>query len=213
VAFTAQEVINQARELHPRFTFDQHPNVVLLNFLSRYQRRVVLRIAEINPDVILATQSITIPLLTFPTQAINDFHYVNGFDAVYSNGTVCRGFLVPWSLRSQNHAYPSASIVNGKIHLLGTAAEWAQYATIEVYYVPMAASITGLASNLLLPDTGLDVCVLATGDYMASRTIGDPNSDPERRALQAQFKEAEALFLSEIGARKRAHFTSTVEVY
>lgn len=85
----------------------------------------------------------------------------------------------------------------------GDAADWADVASIEVSYVPIAPALTALTDYLLLPDAARPALVAACASYMAMRVEGldDVTIDAVKHHTRA--KGAEDDYLSTLALSRR----------
>lgn len=216
MAFTVGDVITAAREFHPDFTKQTAPNRVLMGALSRFQRRLVVKVQAFLPDPFLTTHTVSMPLTTFPDSeaAIEHVAYYSG-EAVWRDvpmRQVDPVSLVPWEGREQV-LFPAYAVKEGNIFLVGEVQDWERYSSLELQYVPDPVAFTALTDAFILPDQALDACVALTAHRIASRVPKKANNAPDVRLYFAEAQEAEQTFINGMGARKRGYTHTKREVW
>jgi hypothetical protein len=215
MAVTVAEIIEGARDFHASLDPHAHPDSVFIRFLDRYHKRLVLKVAQINPDEISSFQTISLPLATFDNgAAANDAHQYYSGKAFFLNASDLwdRVEILPWESRDRPTYFPAVSLVNGVIRLHGVAEDWTAYGSLELRYVPMTTKLDDGADTIVLPDTALDCLSLAAAHFGMRRQPEQPYKTFFAE-LRAEWMEAEGLFLGEIAGRMRAHNSQINEVW
>ena len=215
MAVTVDEIIEGARDYHASLDHFMHPSQVLIRFISRYHKRLVLKVAQINPDELALFQTVALPLAVFDNgqPALAAHQYLSG-KAFFSNAPELHERLeqIPWEAREQRSYFPAYSWLNGALRLHGVEEEWTLYGSLEVRYVPMTADLTVGADTIVLPDTALD-CLTAGAAHFLMRRQPEQPYKTYFAELRAEWKDAESTFLGEIAGRKKFYYAQVNEVW
>lgn len=216
MAFDVGTVIASARELHPDFTKQLAPSRVLRGALSRFQRRLIVKIQAFLPDVFLTTHTVSLPLGTFPESEPAQDHI-----AYYSGEAIWRDIptrqtdilvQVPFEGRNQV-LFPAYAIKNNNIWLVGEEQMWERYSSLEIQYVPDPVDLAADVDLFILPDQALDACIALCAHRMATRVPKKGNNAPDVRLFFSEAQEAEKVFIDGMGARKRGYTAPKSEVW
>jgi hypothetical protein len=215
MAVTVADIIGGARDFHTALDPFTHPDSVAIRFLDRYHKRLVLKVAQINPDELSLFQDISLPLGDFDAgEAANDAHQYFSGKAYFANAATLydRLELVGWEARGQRIHHPAYSWVNGQIKLLGVAADWTLYSSLELRYIPMTADLAAGTDPIVLPDTAEDPLTAGVAHFLMRRQPDQPYKTYFQE-LRAEWKEAESTFLGEIAGRKKSYYGQVNEVW
>lgn len=192
------DLIESARDWHPTFTKERHPDAVLARLLSMDQKRLVGKGADANP---VAMAVWTLPVLfsayDFTTgYTLPEHHRVLDGEAALVNGTTVQ---VP-QVSNQNRLFYQRRAgfwMEGKsAYLFGNAQSWADATSFRIQYVPAPSPLTSRASVLALPDSAESVVVAVLAERMALRSRKDEQVPV--RELQATRREVEKEWLDEV---------------
>jgi hypothetical protein len=182
--------------------------------LDRYHKQLILKIAQIDPDELSLFQDISLPLADFDAgEAANDAHnYLSG-KAFFTGQTNIWDRLekLPWESRGRRIHHPAYSWMNGTIRLHGVAADWTQYESLEIRYIPMTADLTP-SSSIILPDTA-EICMTAGLAYFLLRRQPEQPYKGYLHELRSEWQNSEALFIGEIAGRKKTELSQVNEVW
>jgi hypothetical protein len=215
MAVTVAQIIEGARDYHASLDPYIHPDQVLIRFLDRYHKTLVLKVAQINPDELSVFQDITLPLADFDTgEAAEAAHQYLSGKAFFLNDTDVWDRLehLPWESRGRRIHQPAYSVLNGFIRLHGTAADWTQYQSLEIRYIPMTTTLAVVTDPIVLPDTALP-CMTAGCAHFLMRRQPDQPYKTYFSELRAEWKEMEITFLHEIAGRKKGQLSQVNEVW
>jgi hypothetical protein len=111
--------------------------------------------------------------------------------------------LVTFGRRFNPPCWPACYTQGQAIYFCGASADWADVASIDVDYVPIAPSFTALTDYFLLPDAARPALVSAAASFMAMRVEGlnDVSIDSTKHASRAT--SAEADYLNTISLTRR----------
>lgn len=202
--FTGRQVIDGARGLDQSFSPQNHPGRVCLEFLTRYQRRLAAKMLQREKDSISSEITISLPLADFPNgvalesapgvalqyDMIQDLYLLDDEDRSWPLP------LVPFKGRMTADRTLFCWIREKTLFLSGIAQDWVNYSSIRVTHAPTPGAVA-LDTDMILPDTAFDVCVLALGAEMGKR-----NPEALKRSTIAQeAMDAEEDFLNVIEER------------
>lgn len=205
---TAAQAIGRARDYHAAFNKQRNPDAVLLRFLSDYAAELYGRLIAIDESAVSTELVQPLPLADFEQGiTIPANRYVGDVSAVTLDGFPLPVDLIPFSHRfdRQRGAGLYGWVLGSVLYLRGTAAEWQNYATVRVRYVPVPVPLVKLADAIALPDTALGACVLACVRMMSGRGHNDESLPAIPLALfMEEASGAEKAFLDDIANRKGA---------
>jgi len=205
---TVAEIIRAVRGLDASFDPRRHPDQVVLDFLSRYQRELAAKMLQRERQSISAEITIPMPLDDFEAgeQLLDgsgdplEYDMLHDLTAVLADGTEVRVYVMPVRQRFQQDRWPFAWIAGGYLHLGGFESWWSPAASLLLTYAPTVAELTAYDDALSLPASAHNVLVLAAGAELVRR-------DPEhshRKTLPAEADRAEESYLNLIEERAGA---------
>lgn len=227
MAYTAGEVIDQARALHPAFDRFQSLQQDALKFIGRYSTTLASEIVKRSPSA-LAKKTCEIDLPSFDHddgQTLTDFLYPIGGTVVYTNSDRGSFFIVPWEQRNCPEDFPSGYMHGQCLHLTQSALEWADVSTILFDYVPLPVKPTALnnvpnqtpedtSANVDLPDESETAVVYALGHYFALRSKSTAGGKQINVATYRNERDIEEeKFLRTISHRQTAEVSKVREVW
>jgi hypothetical protein len=194
---TAGSVIRLARDYHPTFTREQHPDPVLLRRLSENAKRLHGQVAKVSEDALAVELEESLPLADHEAGvALPACRLVTSVVAWadYASPTTRRRLdvrLIPAS-HNGDLAHPLAScwIVNGTLYLRGPASAWTDFDTLVVRYVAIPTDLTALTSTLPLPATADGALAADLALFMAGRSKAEDGVDRGYHAATATAGEA-----------------------
>lgn len=202
MAYTVQDVIDEARERHRGFTDNQTPTRLLTKALDRYARRLRFKVQERDADRFSQTQVITFPLSDFDAgEALTDGNANLLGGTIHRTASTLKTELtiVPWKNRLRPGQGPAAYVLAGTIYFVGVKEDWEAVSTVDLVYVPEPTVLDDEADTVPLPDSSMDACVQHLAHFMAVR---GPVADEFDIRLSLQLREdaarAESWFLDEI---------------
>jgi len=217
MAVTVAEIIQGARDHHASLDPHAHPDSIFIRWIDRYHKRLVGKVIQINPDQICLFQTITLPLSDFDAgeAAVAAHHYLSG-KAFFRNTTDLWDRLekIRWESRGRHVHAPVYSIVNDTIRLHGVAADWTQYSSLELRYIPQTTILDDDTDPIILPDAALDCMTLGAAHFAMRRQPEQPFRYKTYFAeLRAEWLEAERTFLGEIAAVKQTELSQVNEIW
>jgi hypothetical protein len=214
--FTAQSVLEAARDKHSSFDKQRHPDPILLRFLDRYQRQLLAKAIERNGSFAAATVELALPAAADFAGGIRlgfAYHLIHGGEVGFLTGGQQEFTLVPYG---QRYMAPGLSgwIHGNRLHLAGAASDWTGVTGITLSYVPTVSRLSNLRSVLQLPRSSEAAMVEAVSAFMAGRGHNDPQLPPINVAGYVSVAAlAEQDFLQEIGNRRRSQLKRIREVF
>ena len=221
MTITAQQVITAARDEHAAFSVARTTNLMLLRHLEQYHKVLAQLITDVNASV-LSVEDI-IDLTTF------DFDVGDAFPAhvyVLPDGEVShptdrnRSDRSKFTILGQNVRLDSRPLISGwfvqnRLFLQGDAQDWTNTTNLYLSYVAVPTGPTALADNFdPIPDSAFPVLVTRCSRMMAKRGHTEATLPPiDIQAFAGDFATAEARFLAEMGARKKARTVNTLDVF
>jgi hypothetical protein len=215
-------IIQAARDVHPAFTPQRHPDRTLARLLSAEQRRLVGKIAQVNPS------AIAVPLLLWldappepdpeapeaPAPEVYDFdagfvmpsyHAVHGGDAIARDGKTAPMKEVSWGNRTGFTPMFTYFLHGGRFHLKGSRRdEWEWVQAVKLSYLPVPGEIDRLQAELVLPEYAEACLVAFLAKAMAGRSEGlNPHG------FLTEWKDAEADLIREIRSQYKAKVIRT----
>lgn len=207
---TARQAIDAARDFHPAFSRDSTPDAVALRRLALYQQELLAQIMETRLSAVHETQEVALPLTDFDAGVIlNPYLRVHGGSVAYTDSLTRRPKplrFVEYPLRLDEIVTddePKVYLTAGRLHLLGTADDWQDIATMTVDLFPRGPDTLALNDRLVLPGSPLRACAADLAAFMAMRadvTVMDP-------------MPAKMGYLDEVTERRRAHVGVVTEIW
>lgn len=221
-SLVAGDLIEAARDEHPSFTEQRHPDPVLVRGLSRYQRRLVARLVQVNRTVLTQVQETALPLADFDTGiTLVDYKYPAAVEVELppeTGGGPVRKYqveLVPWQGRLRHHL--GAYIRDHVLYLTGTAQDWVGFTKVRFFYIPEVEALTattGAGGALVLPNAAEPCLVAYLASVMAQRGIVDGTLErADARVFRQNWREAEDEFLAEMGTHVQAQYSVIRETF
>jgi hypothetical protein len=209
---TVTTVLLAARDAHPTFRPELHPDSLLVRFLDRFQDQVASEIAQTRRTAV--ARSFMVPI------AGHDFEEGDAISAYLPGerpplviaGAMIRGD-VPSSRRQPVPVveHPGAAErINGlgvlwyrdRLRLIGGRFPWGGLESVEIQYFPQPAHITSLSSEIDLPGSPAQVMEAAAADFMGTRSA--PDAGVDKRDLRERLGTAIESYLDEVTGRRRA---------
>lgn len=206
------DVIDQARDQHPKFNPEQHTNRILKRELSRYQRELVGKMVIARKQDLRVTESVAFPLGVFVDghTIVSELLLVLGGDVFNDAAGVVRSplFIVPWTNRFDTIPWPAVTWDGQVIHFLGIEKDWATVASVKLEIVTTPATISDPTVASVLPDLAEQTVTGRLAYFMARR---DSEVDPS--AFRVDWMQAEKDFLRLQSSKNRSTRARVREVY
>jgi hypothetical protein len=192
MSFTAGDVVNAARDLHPSFDPKSSPDEVAWRFLQRFARALASDVVQARPEALTPTPLVTsLPLATFANGITIPAHLLVLEVTTLRQGGTSPTDDIPVSLLSAaqhlrftgngsiafGNATLTAYLTGSVLQLGGDAVSWSPYASVTTRYIPMP-TVTGSASVLALPDDAATPCISALADFFSQRRQGMTDAAP-----------------------------------
>jgi len=163
VAYTASEVIADARLRHALFDDKVLPTPVALGLLDGYVRRLRSDVMNRMPEVLATQTQVSLPLSDFELGAVMPPYYtVLDVTAFLSVMGIERGeqvAIIPMQQRFDSGLWPACYFVRDGMYLKGEPSEWQGYTTLLVTYVPSDSRLASPGALVDLPDACYAACV------------------------------------------------------
>jgi hypothetical protein len=200
MTLVAGTVIDEARDLHPSFDPQTHPDKICLRFLSRWQKATLQRALTIYQGLIDGGLTIIpLPLVDFDAgEALADVMSLVDITVTVGLQTYPVTIL-PYHARFDPQPEFACWFVNGVLYLAGKPNDWTQASKLTVRYLEVPADLIDKTSPLVLPDHALSAAVHAIAGFIAGRGISRTqgvNADPAY--FQGLAVEAEAAWLESL---------------
>jgi hypothetical protein len=108
---------------------------------------------------------------------------------------------------------PAIYTVGQTLYLCGVSGDWADVASLELRYTPIAPVFTGLTDVFLLPDHARPALVAQAAAFMALRVEGNADVSIDAGAFAVQGQRAEADYLRAVLLGKRGRSPRIREVW
>jgi hypothetical protein len=182
-----ERVVTAARDRSPAFGPGEHPEGVILRFLSDYHRDLLGKVAELNPSLVARSHEVELPLEPFEEGIeIPAYKDVRGATA-YRGASEIPVRRTEWENRHNArfvHAfYPHA----GRLHLTGDADTWRRIDRVVFDYTPEPGELEGTDDELLLPDGAYLACVAAVAAFLGGRNVPPLDLTPAATAAEDRF--------------------------
>lgn len=218
MAFTAADVLDGARDLHPSFDPKTQPDAVLLRAVQRDARRLATKVIAVRPEN-LAWSAVTtaLPLPVFSTGITLPAHLLVTQVTALRAGATTPQDDTPIALVNTNQRmrwgqpWPAVFVLSGVLYLAQAAPDWLPYASITVRYVPIP-SVTTSASVLPFDDDALPALTLALGAFMAMRRTGMADAPPAGM-WQPEAAAAENTYIEKLQRQNAATEVVMQDVY
>lgn len=173
---TPSEVIDKARNLHPSFTGERHPDAVLADELESMEQELLPKVARVYSDELRQVETVSLPLATFGDGYAFPDHvtYYNGLLYWSEDDWPYTEFNIePEEHAPDPSAFPSGYFQGDTLFLFGREGDWDGYDRIEIPYVPAASTIDLEAdADILLPDEAMPAARYRLAEFMAGRHDG-----------------------------------------
>ena len=163
MAYTASEVIADARLRHALFDDKVLPTPVALGLLDGYVRRLRSDVMNRMPEVLATQTQVSLPLSDFELGAVMPPYYtVLDVTAFLSVMGIERGeqvAIIPMQQRFDSGLWPACYFVRDGMYLKGEPSEWQGYTALLVTYVPSDSRLASPGALVDLPDACYAACV------------------------------------------------------
>ncbi len=168
---TPGEIITDARDLHPSFELRAHPNAILLRGLSSFEKTMSGRVARVNPALIAAGITVSLPLTDFAGGiTLPQITYFMPGVEIRNRNVVNTVELLNLTLRSDRDSPAQFVYLRGKqLFLSAPSQQWRNWDSINFQVVLTPRPVTKLDQLLLLPSFAKDAYVGALAQLMATR--------------------------------------------
>jgi hypothetical protein len=197
----AGALLQSARDLHPGFDRQRHPDGTLLRALSGEERRLVGKALQANPSSITGSLSFALADYDFDAgAALPAFHHIETVDAIPSDAAQMAFPLLPvaWPNRAYLGAVQGYSIQANTLYLTGDDADWSAIGTVVVTYTPIPVDLTALTDRLVIPDTAEAALVAFLAHFMARRLPATEMPIEELSGFAKERTVSEGDFLREL---------------
>ena len=210
-------IIDQARDIHPSFTENLHPNNVVRRFLSRWQREIVGRLLIADRHAVRLVETVAFPLPTFEAghALASEPQYLHGGDVKYGNPDDTRELnIVGWERRYDRVPWPAAAVFADTVYFLGIVRDWANVTSVDLFYAPVPSALPDISTASVLPDQAESAAVAAAAQFMGSRIPAPKGLEAVPLAkLVGDMERAEDKFLTLRSNRARATVGRVKENY
>jgi hypothetical protein len=216
-SYTAQRIITAARDRHPAFDEQAHPDQVCLRWLSTFQQTLAQRIQLLDDQALVTTLVATFPLPNFLLGITLPPHqYVGLAQAILKQdpSTVEPVTMVPWDHRfDRTYPFPAATLTgSGGLLLLGKEQDWVQYSAVAVRYAPTLTPLVSLNDTFDLPDSAEAVLVAGLAGFLAGRAAAF-GEKVDMRFFAAEASQASQALMDQVAMRRRAESDYVREVW
>jgi hypothetical protein len=213
--FTAGAVIEAARDRHSSFDRIRHPDALLVRFLDRTQRELLLEALQVSRYTLSTTTEIPFPLASFAGGVnLPSALSVIGGETELIDGALLPFSLVPWGQRNESVPFYGGYIAGDKLFFKGEATDWTGVVKVILRYVPDIARLVTLGSILGLPRTIEPALVEACAAFMAGRSHTDPQLPAiDESAFIQRAEKARAKWLEALAAQQRSQIRTIREVW
>lgn len=212
MAFTVEDVIEEARDEHPAFTESQTPDRPLLRRINRTARRLFQRTLDIEPTLVSATETITVSSFDFSTgHPLPDYERIIGGDMkqVGEAEPLRDPFkIIPWGQRHRGGARRAGYLRDETLFLQGNSEDWDDIEKIELFYVPVRTELTSESDNPNLPDRAQSPLAMDAAAFMARRGI-DGQPLPVYPDMKQEADQEELSYLRWVAQRESQAETAT----
>ena len=181
MSLTAGEVINHARDLHAALSPANAPAVLGYRALSRIQRDLLTDVVMANPAYLATQAKVAMPLADF-NDGIDlngvlgewaDLVEIFGRWATASNFEL-RVWSIPWEQRDLAQRWPSFTLRNNTVYLMGTETGWSQIAELRLTYSAVPLDLTSDSSVFALHDDARETLAASLAAFYLGRLVGNP---------------------------------------
>lgn len=209
----ASSVLLAARDAHPTFRRERHPDPVLVRFLDRYQDRIASEIAQTRRTAVARTFGILTAEHDFEAGDLIADYLEEGERApialagaiIPAESRTLRGVPIPIiedpGVAENTHGFVVLWHAE-RVRLVGGEATWRGIDAVEIDYFPRFQSITALSSPVGLPGDPTALLEAAAADFMAQRSTAEdqvPKVD-----LKVRLDQELNAYLDTVTGRRRA---------
>ncbi|MDZ7418781.1 MAG: hypothetical protein ONB52_21870 [candidate division KSB1 bacterium] len=210
----AGEIIREARDEHPSFTEQAHPDGVLLRSLSTYERELMNKVAVLDRSRYATFQDIALPFPSFEAGVTVNEYVLPVAVEVYSAQPTPRWAkvqIVGWSGRLK---FFRAAVLRGRnLSLTGRPEDWTPFSKLRFHYVAAPARLDSLDSVLTLDEDARRVLVSYLVHVMGWRSTGRTDLPGSLAAdMTMRWQAQEANFLDVVARRANAQYSVMTEV-
>lgn len=215
MAWTAEEVVEEVRGLHPAFDKQKTPDSVLREALDRYHGELYSKVLDEDPHFWSTAVDISFP----PDPFEDGFDLPGDFDTPQGGDVHFEGFdrtarlnIVPFGSRhSPGSRWPSY-IRGDTLYFIGREEDWDPVDKVEFFYAPLASTLESLSTEADLPDDARQVCVERVALKAADRAqaLGE---DVNLELTLEDWRDSETQFLHRIGRPAKAETTYIRDVW
>lgn len=212
----AGEVIEEARDHHPTFDVQTHPNKILLRYLGTWQKHALGQGIIRYPDL-FDDGPTTIAIADFDFEAgypLNQPFNILDAEAIGVNDQKYPFILIDPSARHDPRPMFCGWIRSGTLYLDGRAQDWTGITDIVLRWASTPVDLGALDDELVLPDSARYAAVTALAAFMAGRDLsrGDLPA-PSKREMREQAAEALNGWLESLWLQRSATDSTIREVW
>lgn len=209
MALTLGQVVDRVRDAHPAFDPRIVGNQALARFFDRYQRQLVYKILEANPDALLVETTVAFLATMLMGQAGYDLPTNLGIRPGlirFTNDATTFGelTLVKFQDRMSPYGKYPAYMRGGKLFLIGTTDGWSQVASFDLAYIAMPVLLTALTDAMTVPDSAFDALVAAGCNFAAQKVADRPDVKIDVKRFYQDAETAEEMYLRGLGLHNQA---------
>lgn len=217
MAWTPEEVINAARDIHPSFDERQTPDAAARRAVDRYDEKLFQRILDIEPEEFLSTHEISFPLADFEAgyDGLPDFVSHLGGEVYFQDSSFQENLnIVPHRSRHAPGHPNAAYFQDGDLFFVGRKQDWGDVDKVVFFYTAPRTPLAALDTESALPDTVKPAVVEKLALFMASRGPNGMGEDPVPISLTVEeWRETEANCLASVAGKTRGTETTVREVW
>lgn len=166
----AGDVINDARDLHPTFDDNTHPDAVMVRALNRGQQEIYNDALTRYPSFQATIQEVELPLDDFDAGVALEVPIFVADVTRTSQNEESPLDIIPYDHRFDgNQPYFRCWIMSGTLYLAGPASLWSDVTKLTIRYSAECPDLVDLESTLVLPDSARSALVAYCAQVMAAR--------------------------------------------
>lgn len=183
----AGDVINDARDLHPAFDDNTHPDAVMLRALNRAQQELFGDTLVRYPSFKAVLQEVALPLDDFTAGIALEVPLFVSDVTRTSQGEESPLAVLPWDHRFDgNQPYYRCWIDSGVLYLAPPASIWTTVDQINIRFASEPTDLVALEDTLAMPDSARSALVNALAQVMAGRGTQRQDIQPPSVAYYSQ---------------------------